>query len=139
MAKFLGVSLPQYIPCKTLEGSSSVRVAAKSHYTTLFSFFSIANAHEEVLNGWKQVENHVVGAPCGVMDQMASACGEANKLLAMVCQVCPTSTRINDVIVVVDDFNLHMYIRLAATFMRSVLLKARLTFIVSCCGCSQQK
>lgn len=34
-----------------------------------------------------QVENHVVGAPCGVMDQMASACGEANKLLAMVCQV----------------------------------------------------
>ena len=34
-----------------------------------------------------QVENSVVGAPCGVMDQMASACGEANKLLAMVCQV----------------------------------------------------
>ncbi|KAF3642306.1 L-arabinokinase [Capsicum annuum] len=32
------------------------------------------------------VENHIVGAPCGVMDQMASACGEANKLLAMVCQ-----------------------------------------------------
>ena len=30
----------------------------------------------------------MVGAPCGVMDQMASACGEANKLLAMVCQVC---------------------------------------------------
>lgn len=34
-----------------------------------------------------QVENHIVGAPCGVMDQMTSACGEANKLLAMVCQV----------------------------------------------------
>ncbi|KAL9339832.1 hypothetical protein Peur_068847 [Populus x canadensis] len=33
-----------------------------------------------------EVENHVVGAPCGVMDQMTSACGEANKLLAMVCQ-----------------------------------------------------
>ncbi|PHT75960.1 L-arabinokinase [Capsicum annuum] len=33
-----------------------------------------------------EVENHIVGAPCGVMDQMASACGEANKLLAMVCQ-----------------------------------------------------
>ncbi|KAK4370133.1 hypothetical protein RND71_009608 [Anisodus tanguticus] len=32
------------------------------------------------------VENHIVGAPCGVMDQMASACGEATKLLAMVCQ-----------------------------------------------------
>ncbi|XP_057806534.1 L-arabinokinase-like isoform X2 [Salvia miltiorrhiza] len=34
----------------------------------------------------QKVENHVVGAPCGVMDQMASACGEANKLLAMLCQ-----------------------------------------------------
>ena len=33
------------------------------------------------------MENHVVGAPCGVIDQMTSACGEANKLLAMVCQV----------------------------------------------------
>ncbi|CAN1164112.1 ARA1, partial [Linum perenne] len=28
----------------------------------------------------------LVGAPCGVMDQMTSACGEANKLLVMVCQ-----------------------------------------------------
>ena len=34
------------------------------------------------------MENHIVGAPCGVMDQMASACGEADKLLAMICQVC---------------------------------------------------
>ncbi|KAG8373922.1 hypothetical protein BUALT_Bualt11G0075600 [Buddleja alternifolia] len=34
----------------------------------------------------QKVENHIVGAPCGVMDQMASACGEANKLLAMLCQ-----------------------------------------------------
>ncbi|KAK1289394.1 L-arabinokinase [Acorus calamus] len=34
----------------------------------------------------QKVENRIVGAPCGVMDQMTSACGEANKLLAMVCQ-----------------------------------------------------
>uniref|UniRef100_A0A803P5F3 Uncharacterized protein n=1 Tax=Cannabis sativa TaxID=3483 RepID=A0A803P5F3_CANSA len=33
------------------------------------------------------VENHIVGAPCGVMDQMTSTCGKANKFLAMVCQV----------------------------------------------------
>ena len=31
-------------------------------------------------------ENHVAGAPCGVMDQMTSALGEAGKLLRMVCQ-----------------------------------------------------
>jgi L-arabinokinase len=34
----------------------------------------------------QQVENLVVGAPCGVMDQMTSACGEAGRLLALLCQ-----------------------------------------------------
>ena len=34
----------------------------------------------------QKVENLVVGAPCGVMDQMTSACGEANRLLALLCQ-----------------------------------------------------
>jgi L-arabinokinase len=32
------------------------------------------------------VENRIVGAPCGVMDQMTAACGEANELLALLCQ-----------------------------------------------------
>jgi L-arabinokinase len=34
----------------------------------------------------QKVENLVVGAPCGIMDQMTSACGEAKRLLALVCQ-----------------------------------------------------
>ena len=32
------------------------------------------------------MENCVVGAPCGVMDQMTSALGEAGSLLALRCQ-----------------------------------------------------
>lgn len=32
------------------------------------------------------VENHIVGAPCGVMDQMTAACGERDRLLALLCQ-----------------------------------------------------
>lgn len=32
------------------------------------------------------VENRVVGAPCGVMDQMTAACGRADHLLALLCQ-----------------------------------------------------
>jgi L-arabinokinase len=32
------------------------------------------------------VENLVVGAPCGVMDQMTASCGEAYRLLALRCQ-----------------------------------------------------
>lgn len=36
---------------------------------------------------WSQmVENQVVGAPCGIMDQMTSACGVANQLVALRCQ-----------------------------------------------------
>lgn len=31
-------------------------------------------------------ENHVVGAPCGIMDQMTSALGKADRLLALLCQ-----------------------------------------------------
>jgi L-arabinokinase len=34
----------------------------------------------------QQAENLIVGAPCGVMDQMTSACGEQNSLLALLCQ-----------------------------------------------------
>ena len=34
----------------------------------------------------QQVENLIVGAPCGVMDQMASICGEVESLMALLCQ-----------------------------------------------------
>lgn len=34
----------------------------------------------------QMVENLVVGAPCGVMDQMAVTCGNANQLMALRCQ-----------------------------------------------------
>ena len=34
----------------------------------------------------QKVENLVVGAPCGIMDQMASTCGEEGRLLALLCQ-----------------------------------------------------
>ena len=34
----------------------------------------------------QQVENLIVGAPCGIMDQMTSICGEADRLMALLCQ-----------------------------------------------------
>jgi L-arabinokinase len=34
----------------------------------------------------QQVENRVVGAPCGVMDQVTSCYGQADTLLRMICQ-----------------------------------------------------
>ncbi|MCH83442.1 L-arabinokinase-like, partial [Trifolium medium] len=68
---------------KGVSSSASVEVASMS---------AIAAAHglnigsRDLALLCQKVENHIVGAPCGVMDQMASACGEANKLLAMICQ-----------------------------------------------------
>jgi L-arabinokinase len=34
----------------------------------------------------QRVENHVVGAPCGIMDQAASCAGRAGQLLKLLCQ-----------------------------------------------------
>ena len=34
----------------------------------------------------QKVENLVVGAPCGIMDQMTAACGQAGQLLSLLCQ-----------------------------------------------------
>lgn len=34
----------------------------------------------------QQVENHLVGVPCGIMDQVASCLGQAGLFLRMVCQ-----------------------------------------------------
>ena len=34
----------------------------------------------------QRVENLIVGAPCGLMDQMASSCGQQGALLNMLCQ-----------------------------------------------------
>jgi len=51
-----------------------------------------AAAHDIHLDGrelallCQKVENFIVGAPCGVMDQMASALGEADWLMALCCQ-----------------------------------------------------
>ena len=41
---------------------------------------------EELAAMCQRVENHVVGAPCGIMDQMTSACGQKDHLLQLHCQ-----------------------------------------------------
>lgn len=41
---------------------------------------------EDVATLCQWAENHVVGAPCGIMDQMTSCLGEEWRLLRMVCQ-----------------------------------------------------
>ena len=43
------------------------------------------SAHRQALLS-QRVENQVVGVPCGLMDQMASSCGQQGTLLNMLCQ-----------------------------------------------------
>ncbi|KAL6603260.1 hypothetical protein ACP70R_043621 [Stipagrostis hirtigluma subsp. patula] len=68
---------------KGVSSSASVEVATMS---AIAAAYGLNINPRDLALLCQKVENHVVGAPCGVMDQMTSACGEANKLLAMVCQ-----------------------------------------------------
>uniref|UniRef100_A0A2P2MS79 L-arabinokinase-like isoform X2 n=1 Tax=Rhizophora mucronata TaxID=61149 RepID=A0A2P2MS79_RHIMU len=68
---------------KGVSSSASVEVASMS---AIASAHGLSISPRDIALLCQKVENLIVGAPCGVMDQMTSACGEANKLLAMVCQ-----------------------------------------------------
>ncbi|CAM8967566.1 unnamed protein product [Rhodiola kirilowii] len=68
---------------KGVSSSASIEVASMS---AIAAAHGIKISPRDLALLCQKVENHIVGAPCGVMDQMASSCGEANKLLAMLCQ-----------------------------------------------------
>jgi L-arabinokinase len=48
--------------------------------------FGIEMDCRELATLCQKVENLVAGAPCGIMDQMTSSCGEENRLLELLCQ-----------------------------------------------------
>ena len=68
---------------KGVSSSAALEVATMSAVTAAFEL-EITPRQLALL--CQRVENLVVGAPCGVMDQMTSACGEENELLALHCQ-----------------------------------------------------
>lgn len=68
---------------KGVSSSAAVEVAAMS---AIAAAYGVEIAPRELAILCQMVENRVVGAPCGVMDQMSSACGEENQLLALLCQ-----------------------------------------------------
>ncbi|HET9929434.1 MAG TPA: hypothetical protein VFQ35_02050 [Polyangiaceae bacterium] len=68
------------------------RGVASSAAIEVAGFFALAAAaglHVEASDAaelCQRVENLVVGAPCGIMDQMAVACGRREALLELLCQ-----------------------------------------------------
>jgi L-arabinokinase len=68
---------------KGVSSSAALEVASMS---AVAAGFRVDLEPRELALLCQRVENLVVGAPCGVMDQMTSACGEEGRLLALLCQ-----------------------------------------------------
>jgi L-arabinokinase len=68
---------------KGVSSSAALEVAAMQ---AIAAAYGIDILPREMAFLCQRVENLVAGAPCGVMDQMTSACGEADRLLAVLCQ-----------------------------------------------------
>lgn len=73
----------QVPPGKGVSSSAAVEVAAMQ---AICALYEIALSGRDLAILCQKVENLVVGAPCGVMDQMTAACGEQDTLLALRCQ-----------------------------------------------------
>ena len=76
---------------KGVSSSAAIEVAAMS---AMAAAFEIEIEARELAILCQKVENLIVGAPCGIMDQMSSACGKANQLLSMVCQPAELKTAV---------------------------------------------
>ena len=68
---------------KGVSSSAALEVAAMS---AIAAAYEIRISPQEIAFLSQKVENLIAGAPCGVMDQMTAACGERDRLLALLCQ-----------------------------------------------------
>jgi L-arabinokinase len=68
---------------KGVSSSAAIEVAVMS---AVAAAFDLKLEAREIALLCQTLENRVVGAPCGVMDQMTAACGEADRLLTLLCQ-----------------------------------------------------
>jgi len=68
---------------KGVSSSAALDVAA---FEALAALAGVAVDDRQLALAAQMVENLVVGAPCGVMDQMTAACGRRDHLLALLCQ-----------------------------------------------------
>ena len=81
-----GVSLAVYSTVPEGGGVSSSAALEVATMTNLAGHFGLDLDGVKVAVLCQEVENRIVGAPCGLMDQMASSVGEAGAMMRMVCQ-----------------------------------------------------
>ena len=68
---------------KGISSSAALEVATM---TAVASSYGVDLDAQQIAAACQLVENEVVGAPCGIMDQMTSACGQHDRLLRLLCQ-----------------------------------------------------
>jgi L-arabinokinase len=68
---------------KGVSSSAALEVAVMA---AAISAFKIKIPPQELARLCQKVENLIVGAPCGIMDQMTAVCGKAGQLLSLLCQ-----------------------------------------------------
>ena len=67
-------------------GVSSSAALEVSSLAVIAAAYGVELSGEEIAAAAQWAENHVAGAPCGIMDQMTSACGRRDHLLRLRCQ-----------------------------------------------------
>jgi L-arabinokinase len=83
-ASGIRVSVESTVPeGKGVSSSAALEVATMM---ATCAAYDIVMDPRDVAIACQWVENHVVGAPCGIMDQMTSACGQQDRLLRLRCQ-----------------------------------------------------
>ena len=68
---------------KGVSSSAALEVACLS---AIAARYGVEMTGEEIATSSQWAENHIAGAPCGIMDQMTSACGRHDRLLRLRCQ-----------------------------------------------------
>lgn len=87
-AKHKGLNLALYSTVPLGAGVSSSAAIEVATMMNLVEHFGIRDRIEPMRLGalCQSVENRIVGAPCGIMDQVASCLGDTGSLLCMICQ-----------------------------------------------------
>jgi galactokinase len=68
---------------KGVSSSAALEVACLA---VIAARYDVEMTGEAIAAASQWAENHVAGAPCGIMDQMTSACGRRDRLLRLRCQ-----------------------------------------------------
>ncbi|MDB4913787.1 MAG: galK 2 [Gemmatimonadetes bacterium] len=68
------------------KGVSSSAALEVSAFAAIAAAYDVSFTPQQIATECQWAENHIAGAPCGIMDQMTSACGERDQLLRLRCQ-----------------------------------------------------